>query len=387
MFHAPLLAEQPTKKINLEGLDTDIGHTKQSLTQLERDYRREKQALQAVDKKLAVLRRDILRKGQEISTTQKRLKQLDKQQKRAKLSLKEQRQHIHTIIYNAYRHGNQSVIQLLLSPAGDSLAGIGRKMSYYQHLNQAHQKKIDTYLATLGHLQKLISDTNYQNNVLQRAKQQLTQLEQNNQRQSNLRNEKIKNIQHLTLTEQQNLRLLKDERKELERLLQDLTRINPELTQAPTDQQSFAELKRKLLWPINKKPVIIRHCFGDLRAKPRTKWDAVVLAVPDGTEVWAIYGGEVVFAEYLSSYGLLIVIKHSNDYMSLYGHNSVLLHHKGDQVQTGQMIARSGNSGTIGKPQLLFSITKKNTALNPLEWLKKRAFKRENNSKKNVNCA
>jgi murein DD-endopeptidase MepM/ murein hydrolase activator NlpD len=81
------------------------------------------------------------------------------------------------------------------------------------------------------------------------------------------------------------------------------------------------------------------------------------MVVKDGTPVYASAGGFVVFSGYTNNYGNIIILNHSDGYLSLYKHCSVILKKEREFVKQGELIAQSGNSGlaTTG-PHLHFEI-------------------------------
>lgn len=75
----------------------------------------------------------------------------------------------------------------------------------------------------------------------------------------------------------------------------------------------------------------------------------------EGEQVVAVAAGEVVYAENsISNFGLMVIIRHEQDYLTVYAHNSRLVVAKGDQVKAGQAIAYSGRSGTTERAKLYF---------------------------------
>jgi len=85
--------------------------------------------------------------------------------------------------------------------------------------------------------------------------------------------------------------------------------------------------------------------------------------------VKAAAGGRVVYAgSGLVGYGRLIIVKHNENLLSAYGHNSKLLVAEGDQVKAGDMIAKMGNSGT-DRTALYFEIRKDGKPVNPMQYL------------------
>ncbi|WP_243434630.1 peptidoglycan DD-metalloendopeptidase family protein [Pseudomonas sp. 30_B] len=88
-----------------------------------------------------------------------------------------------------------------------------------------------------------------------------------------------------------------------------------------------------------------------------------VLAASNGTVVYAGSG--------LRGYGELVIIKHSDTYVSAYGHNRRLLVREGQQVKVGQNIAEMGSTGT-DRVKLHFEIRRQGKPVDPLQYLPNR---------------
>jgi murein DD-endopeptidase MepM/ murein hydrolase activator NlpD len=98
--------------------------------------------------------------------------------------------------------------------------------------------------------------------------------------------------------------------------------------------------------------------------------DGINLAVPEGTPVKAAEDGVVAYSgNELKGYGNLVLVRHSNGYVTAYAHASELLVKRGDTIRRGQVIAKSGQSGEVGSPQLHFEIRKGSSPVDPLQFL------------------
>lgn len=98
--------------------------------------------------------------------------------------------------------------------------------------------------------------------------------------------------------------------------------------------------------------------------------DGINVAVPEGTPVKAAEDGVVAYSgNELKGYGNLILVRHSNGYVTAYAHASELLVKRGDTIKRGQVIAKSGQSGEVGSPQLHFEIRKGSSPVDPLQFL------------------
>jgi murein DD-endopeptidase MepM/ murein hydrolase activator NlpD len=98
--------------------------------------------------------------------------------------------------------------------------------------------------------------------------------------------------------------------------------------------------------------------------------DGINLAVPEGTPVKASEDGVVAYSgNELKGYGNLILVRHSNGYVTAYAHASELLVKRGDTIKRGQIIAKSGQSGEVSSPQLHFEIRKGSSPVDPQQFL------------------
>ena len=97
--------------------------------------------------------------------------------------------------------------------------------------------------------------------------------------------------------------------------------------------------------------------------------DGVLIAAPAGTTVKAVADGTVVFADWMTGYGNILIIDHGNGYMSLYAHNDGLLRDVGDAVKRGDAVASVGTSGGQGRPALYFELRRNGSPVNPGAWL------------------
>ncbi|WP_232358791.1 peptidoglycan DD-metalloendopeptidase family protein [Paraneptunicella aestuarii] len=93
------------------------------------------------------------------------------------------------------------------------------------------------------------------------------------------------------------------------------------------------------------------------------------IAGKNGDPIYAAADGKVVYTgDALRGYGKLIIVKHSESYLSAYAHNDKFLVKEQEWVKAGQQIALKGNSGT-DKTMLHFEIRYKGKSVDPLRYL------------------
>ena len=100
------------------------------------------------------------------------------------------------------------------------------------------------------------------------------------------------------------------------------------------------------------------------------KWKGIVIGAGAGSSVKAIADGRVILANWLQGYGLMVIIKHGESDLSLYGYNQSVSVREGQLVKAGQKIAEVGSSGGQSRSGLYFEIRRKGVAMNPTGWLR-----------------
>lgn len=103
---------------------------------------------------------------------------------------------------------------------------------------------------------------------------------------------------------------------------------------------------------------------------PSIKHFAVDIVAKTGTPVKAIADATVVFSEWTTETGYVIILKHSNNFLSVYKHNGTILKQQGDIVQSGEAIASVGSTGELTTgPHLHFELWSDGFAVNPLNYI------------------
>ncbi|WP_256806603.1 LysM peptidoglycan-binding domain-containing M23 family metallopeptidase [Bradyrhizobium sp. Bra64] len=149
------------------------------------------------------------------------------------------------------------------------------------------------------------------------------------------------------------------------RLAQATANVEEKTAEAPAKAAETTSALPTFRWPVRGKVVT---SYG---AKTNGKSnDGINLAVPEGTPIKAAEDGVVAYSgNELKGYGNLVLVRHSNGYVTAYAHASELLVKRGDTIKRGQVIAKSGQSGEVASPQLHFEIRKGSSPVDPLQFL------------------
>jgi murein DD-endopeptidase MepM/ murein hydrolase activator NlpD len=138
-----------------------------------------------------------------------------------------------------------------------------------------------------------------------------------------------------------------------------------EAAEAPVKASEATGALPTFRWPVRGK--VITSYGAKTNGKSN---DGINLAVPEGTPIKAAEDGVVAYSgNELKGYGNLVLVRHSNGYVTAYAHASELLVKRGDSIKRGQVIAKSGQTGEVGSPQLHFEIRKGSSPVDPLQFL------------------
>lgn len=149
------------------------------------------------------------------------------------------------------------------------------------------------------------------------------------------------------------------------RLAQATTNIEEKPAETPAKAAETTSSLPTFRWPVRGK--VITSYGAKTNGKSN---DGINVAVPEGTPIKAAEDGVVAYSgNELKGYGNLVLVRHSNGYVTAYAHASELLVKRGDTIKRGQVIAKSGQSGEVASPQLHFEIRKGSSPVDPLQFL------------------
>ena len=393
----PAFADQKAEtQKQWEAARADVVQLKKVMDKLQQEKTGAQKQLQATEVEMGNLENQVRDLRKELQLSEGELKRLGQKQVELQNARLEQQRLIAIQARAAYQGGRQEYIKLLLNQQNPEQ--FSRTLNYYDYLAAARLKQLAGFneiLLQLGETEKQISLHQDQ------LQQQKDQLDSRVAQLATLRKERQRALAKLNLDysargarlkareqEQANLaRVLKTIEETLARQAREaeaerqrvLAAAREERRAAPTSKSSaplvssgasyggpFASAKGKLPWPVSGR-LVAR--YGTPRGEDsRTKWDGVLIGAAAGSQVKAVHGGRVVFADWLRGAGLLVILDHGNGFLTLYGHNQSLLRKAGDLVKAGEVIATVGTSGGQNAPALYFAIRQQGRASDPAQW-------------------
>lgn len=360
-YAAPSLKKDSSK---LQLIVKKISNLKNNLFFIKHKQHRMQNNLKNIEVKIGMLAKKITYNKTQIIKKHQQLKQIKRQQQKYQYQLAAQKKLLAKQVYASYILGRQPYIKIILNQ--EDPTKLSRYLYYYAQFNQARLRiihKIEGLTKNINTNAKNIKAKTCNLQIIQNVyKQHRTAfLQEKNNRQKFL----TKTTKELKSKNQQLNKLLCD-KKHLSRIIEEL---HNEYIYGYIPGTSFAQMRSKLHWPINHGKLI--QMYGQSLLHGRMHAAGITLRAKTGTKIHAVFPGKVVFADWLHGFGLLAIIQHGKNYMTLYGHNQSLYVKRGDIVKAGQVIATVGNSGGLQASSLYFEIRHNVQPINPLRWLQK----------------
>lgn len=118
------------------------------------------------------------------------------------------------------------------------------------------------------------------------------------------------------------------------------------------------------IWPVKGK--IITKFGGQFESRS----EGIDIEVPEGTSVKATESGKVIFSASHSGFGNMVIIQHSQQFISIYAHLQANFAKEGQTVEKGDNIGQSGKTGATTKAKLHFEIREFSKPVDPEKFLR-----------------
>lgn len=262
-----------------------------------------------------------------------------------------------------YAAGPADRLRLLLDQ--DGAERVSRLLAYYDYINRQRLARIAQARTAAERLRALATaaadEAERLRRLAERQRKTRERLEAAQQRRAGLLAEAERGI----ATGAERIAILDANAQGLRDLIVDLKQRGQIMAEVDVERVGLPERRGRLPWPAAGR---LAACFGSPKVAGRMTWDGVVIAAPEGTEVYAVHAGQVVYANWLRGFGLLVILDHGDGYMSLYGNNQAILKDKGEWAMAGEAIALSGPTGGRSIAGLYFALRHGSQALDPEDW-------------------
>ena len=407
--------ERAQTQQQIDATRKDIAELQKTLGKLQAERSGVQKELRTTETEMGKLEKQVEALQKELKKTEGELERLDGEKAKLQAARIEQQRLIAIQARAAYQSGRQEYLKLLLNQQNPEK--FARTLTYYDYLSQARLEQLKNFNQTLQKLAGVEKDIN-----LQQAQLLVQQSNLDSQREDLDKVRKERQVALAKLNDQykqgdQKLQTRQQDQEDLAKVLKTIEETlarqareaeearqkallaaqeaekrrqreaqaaatreapapAPQAPRAPSGPLvsssgesfggAFASARGKLPWPVDGR-LLAR--FGETRGDDvRTKWDGVMISASAGSQVHAVHGGRVVFADWLRGAGLLVILDHGNGYLTLYGHNQTLLKSAGDVVKAGDAIATVGTSGGQSTPALYFAIRQQGKPTDPSQW-------------------
>ncbi|MDX1550122.1 MAG: peptidoglycan DD-metalloendopeptidase family protein [Lysobacter spongiicola] len=352
--------------------------------------------LREADERVAASGRQLHETEQALEALQERLQALETERDALESRRGGQRRELAELLRAAYAQGEAAPLKLLL--AQDRVEDANRLLTYHGYLQRERVERIRTLSAELAGLDTLEVQVAARRAELEEARaRQRAQLSQHEEDRA-ARKALVARLDERYQDRRQREQALGRDARGLEQVLE---RLRAAAARAAAERKAAAERAEREAReareaarrqgqpapapaprpaPVASGPAVggagwplagnLIAGYGASMPDGR-KSDGLLIGAKAGTEVKAVADGTVVYAEWMSGFGLILIVDHGNGYMSLYAHNDAVLMDAGDPVRRGDAVATVGTSGGHGRPALYFELRRNGSPVDPAGWLKR----------------
>ncbi|MBF0612062.1 MAG: peptidoglycan DD-metalloendopeptidase family protein [Magnetococcales bacterium] len=348
----------------------ELDKNRAALTQVVQRLKAEQEALRQAKQQERTLLDDLeqldltLEKGRQelekltasMEETRQEIPWLEERIKERKERLERQRRLMAGQMRMIYGLGEQGMIKMILSQDDAALAQ--RSVRYFGYLLEARHTRYQAFRESIQALNLAISEHQVALNRLDSQATEQSKLQANRQERRKERQTLLERVRADGESRARQVEALQQRQEEMTLFVKRLEEALAEALLANARYGHIAEQKGKLPPPI--------HAQGEERPP------GIFYKAKESATVRSIFRGHVVYADWFKGYGLLVILDHGDHLFTLYGHNSRLVANHGDWVEKGDIIAESGDTGSLTGPGLYFEIRHQGEATDPTAWLAKK---------------
>ncbi|MGV8961566.1 MAG: murein hydrolase activator EnvC family protein [Stenotrophomonas sp.] len=377
----------------LQQLRGELKNVAQERRKLEGQRGDASQRLRDADEKVARTGRAVAEAESAIRREQQALATLQQQRTQLQAGLERQRQQLAALLRGAYHLGNNAPLKLLLSQ--DTVADGNRYLAYHRYLQRERSRAIASLTGDLQALASTEQQIIARSAELQQARDERSEQARALAEERRQRAQLVVDLDQRYQDRSEREKALGQDARALETLLSNLraaarraeaekraaaqraatrqaaeTSARPSTGKTPPRVVANAAPAPKvggLGWPLSGN-LLAR--YGGRLPDGRNS-SGVLIGAAAGSTVTAVADGTVVFSDWMTGYGMILIVDHGNGYMSLYAHNDALLRDAGARVRRGEAVAKVGNSGGQGTPALYFELRRNGQPVDPTTWLQR----------------
>jgi murein hydrolase activator len=317
--------------------------------------------LQKIGSQLKLKKRELEIYKWNFKNNQKKISSLEPRLKKAEQKIKSHKKILGLRLRSIYKEGPMFPLRVAFS--SDNVTDLMQRLKYMDLIAQQDSQLLQEYLIQLEQTKKdktslyavraklvnLKKNTVSKKNEIEKAKKEKSTYLK-----------KIKRKKHLSVKVKKELLAASNNlNKLIDKLLVKLV---------SGEGLDISDKKGRLNLPLKGR---ILNKFGRKRVKEYESYivyNGINVKAKKGTRVQAVFDGKVLYTGELEGYGNLVIVGHGKEYHSLYGHLDSIKVAANKVVRTGDVIALSGDSGSLVGETLYFELRKNGKPIEPVRW-------------------
>ncbi len=354
----------------LKKLNDEINKTKRKAKKAERKSESVLKKIEKLDKTLVKKQREYRRINKELKGKDRRLAELQTNLTNVQRNVTQHRHSISNRLRLLYMEGRGGYLKALFE--ANTFANFERRLAYLSTISKQEYRLLEEYRQQL---------TTWEDLKQQQKQARKELLDYKKRTQHTIKEMKgVKKNKHVVLTSlskeqelyERTVEGLKRSAKQVDSLLKELDQRSKLSKSKAKSRKGKVHTKGSLLWPTEGKVISFfgrqKHPTFDTYVNKK----GIKIRTKRSSPIQTVSQGNVVYADWLKGYGLVVIIDHTNGFFSLYAHASKLLVKEGQTVDMGEVIGETGETGLTDNNILYFELRKGTKPIDPLRWLAKR---------------
>jgi len=314
-------------------------------------------------KRAALLNREIDKLDQEITQASRKSDEIRQR-------IRDNEQYVANRLVAMYKMSRLGAIDLLAS--AESMQEFIERKAALQHILAYDEKVRDEMVKNQDELEKVLAG-------LEAHKTQKAELAQAYQKQMRKMSEERSMRQKLLadIREQKTLEVAAIEAltQAADELNDKINSLREALKSEDQDeivtQSTFSAHKGLLIMPVKGSIVSLFGPYRNPKYNVTNFRSGIDIKADKGEPIRSVFKGRVLYSDWFKGYGNMIIVDHGSNYYTVYAHLEETFKSKGDQVETGEVIATVGDTGSMEGNELYFEVRHHGKPVDPLTWLKK----------------
>jgi septal ring factor EnvC (AmiA/AmiB activator) len=379
----PIQAMSADVKEELQGVTKEIKEKKLLI-------KKTKKVENLVSNELVQIEKNLHEKESTLNALSKDLKGVELVLNRTRIEIESVRaeaerkqKQIRSRLASLYKAGELGTARTFFS--SESLPQMVENIRYMQSVLVHDRKLFDEYNDKVEKLKLLKVALEKDLNRKEKIKSNIVDKKREIEDEKNKKAEYLKKVREEKRTHLASLRELEANARRLQSMIERLEAKSRKSYSAKTDKKrntigsqtfpkvpdkGFGALKGKLSLPVKGE---ISSRFGRHKHPQYNSFtvsNGISITAPLGTDIKAVYDGQVIFADYFKGYGNMVIVDHGGGFFSLYAHASRLSKKVGSMVSRNDIVASVGDSDSTKGPMLYFEIRYQGKPVDPTPWFR-----------------